>query len=475
MRMSSPFGGRGTYRGSARRGGGGSDHTRGSFGSTRGSCGNAIVDLSSKINDPFSAVIQNPTEIVDLIVGPKEALFLVHKSFLRNKIQYFDKMFNGGFKEAKENSAKFPEDLPESFDILIEWVYSGHVRFYEVGDNAGPENWNFLCFYALAEKLGLTQLEDRALDIYRHSCRAKNSNFGMDWATNAYQITPEGAALRRYTIQVLVWRFHTQENLGSNLNDHFIKAMQSDNDLFADYMLTLRKHVKVGAPTDPRVIDPKIPATKCDNVGIETVDLYIGPTRTHYRVHKNILCTKIPYFNKMFNGGFSEASNNSAEFPEDSPQSFDYHPLRPLNRVSPGSVSSNWNTIDFYLLMDKLCIPDLMNEAMDLLRQFSKDNDFLPSINHVIWVYRRSLPGSKIRLYVLNSLLYAFSLNQEPDLTPMTLLMGIVTRETDLAADFLTAVRGQIRGGPKPTNPSAGDGGIYHIHGEGIGCSCSLN
>ncbi|KAF7918332.1 hypothetical protein BELL_0018g00090 [Botrytis elliptica] len=288
--MSSPFGGRGTYRGSARRGGGGSDHTRGSFGSTRGSCGNAMVDLSSKMNDPFSAVIQNPvatdktneaerpvkidqattitflnkTEMVDLIVGPEEALFRVHKSFLCNKIQYFDRMFNGGFKEAKENSAKFPEGLPESFDILIEWVYSGHVRFYEVGDNAGPENWNFLCFYALAEKLGLTQLEDRALDIYRHSCRAKNSNFGMDWATKAYQITPEGAALRRYTIQVLVWRFHTQENVGSNLNDLFIKAMQSDNDLFTDFMLALRKHVKVGAPTDPRVIDPKIPATKCE-------------------------------------------------------------------------------------------------------------------------------------------------------------------------------------------------------------------
>ncbi|TGO34767.1 hypothetical protein BHYA_0183g00190 [Botrytis hyacinthi] len=217
------------------------------------------------------------------------------------------------------------------------------------------------------------------------------------------------------------------------------------------------------------------------NVGIETVDLYVGSTRTHYRVHKHILCTKIPYFNKMFNGGFSEASSNSAEFPEDSPESFDvllewaysqYRPLRPLNRVSPGSVSSNWSAISFYLLMDKLCMPDLMNEAMDSLRQFSKDNDFLPSIKQVIYVYRRSLPSSKLRLYVLNSLLYAFSLNQEPDLTPLALMAGIVMNETDLTADFLTAVRDQVRGGPKSTNPSAGDGSIYHIHGEGIGCSC---
>ncbi|TGO18015.1 hypothetical protein BTUL_0013g00920 [Botrytis tulipae] len=155
------------------------------------------------------------------------------------------------------------------------------------------------------------------------------------------------------------------------------------------------------------------------NLGIETVDLYIGSSRTHYRVHKNVLCTKIPYFNKMFNGGFSEASSNSAEFPEDAIGSSDvllkwaysqYHPLRPLNLDSPEPTGSNWNTISFYLLMDKL-----------------------------------------------------FQ------------LVDIIRGEADLTADFLTAVRDQVRGGPKLTHSSAGDGSIYHIHGEGIGYSFSLN
>ncbi|TGO48340.1 hypothetical protein BCON_0243g00120 [Botryotinia convoluta] len=220
------------------------------------------------------------------------------------------------------------------------------------------------------------------------------------------------------------------------------------------------------------------------NVGIETVDLYIGSTRTHYRVHKHILCTKIPCFNKMFNGSFSEASSNSADFPEDFPDSFDillewaysqYHPLRPLNRVSSDSLDLSWNAIEFYLLMDKLCMPDFMNEAMDLLRQFLKDNNLLISIEQVIYVYRRSLPSSKLRLYILNGLLYGFSLDREPDSTLLVRLVDIIREETDLTADFLTAVQDQVRGGPKSTNPSAGDGGIYHIHGIGISCSCSLN
>ncbi|KAF7956582.1 hypothetical protein EAE96_003916 [Botrytis aclada] len=220
------------------------------------------------------------------------------------------------------------------------------------------------------------------------------------------------------------------------------------------------------------------------NAGIETVDLYIGPTRTHYRVHKHILCSKIPYFNKMFNGSFSEASNNSADFPEDSPDSFDVliewaysrnHPLRPLNRASPGSLSSNWNAISFYILMDKLCMPDLMNEAMDLLRQFSKDNNFRTSLEGVIYVYRRSLPSSKLRLYVLNGLIFSLSLVQEPEATHLARLVDIIREDTDLTADFLTAVQDRFRGGPKPNDPSTGDGSIYHVYGEGISCSCALN
>ena len=50
--------------------------------------------------------------MVDLFVGPEKKLFRVHKSFLCNKIPYFDKMFNGGFKEAIESQAFSLRILP---------------------------------------------------------------------------------------------------------------------------------------------------------------------------------------------------------------------------------------------------------------------------------------------------------------------------------------------------------------------------
>ncbi|TGO48339.1 hypothetical protein BCON_0243g00110 [Botryotinia convoluta] len=191
--MSSPYGRRGTFKDFARRGGGGSGYAHGSFASTFGSCRNAMFDLSSaiiqkpvttdKVNRAERPVKIKKTpvitflskkEMVDLIVGPEKAVFRVNKSLLCNQIPYFDKMFNGGFKEATDGLASFPEDFPEAFDILIQWIYSGRLRWFDIGTAAAGASWDFLKFYCLAEKICLTQLADLALDIYREICRGRD-------------------------------------------------------------------------------------------------------------------------------------------------------------------------------------------------------------------------------------------------------------------------------------------------------------
>jgi len=46
-------------------------------------------------------------------------------------------------------------------------------------------------------------------------------------------------------------------------------------------------------------------------MGTEMVDLYIGPEKRHFRAHKKLLCSKVPYFEKMFKGQFLEYFNLS--------------------------------------------------------------------------------------------------------------------------------------------------------------------
>lgn len=111
---------------------------------------------------------------MDICVGPEgeEILFRVHKQIICGKIPYFDKMFNGGFQEAKERVAKLPEDDPASFDVLIEWVYSPNpqqIRQLEqvkTSDDAGAASWNVLSLYSLLEKLCLPDLQDLVMDAF---------------------------------------------------------------------------------------------------------------------------------------------------------------------------------------------------------------------------------------------------------------------------------------------------------------------
>lgn len=68
------------------------------------------------------------TEMVNLLVGPEKTLFVVHKLRLCRRIPYFEKMFNGHFKETASQEAAFPEENAATFDLMLEWVYNFNHR-----------------------------------------------------------------------------------------------------------------------------------------------------------------------------------------------------------------------------------------------------------------------------------------------------------------------------------------------------------
>jgi hypothetical protein len=63
-------------------------------------------------------------DMVNIYVGPEKEHFHVQRAAICGKIPYFEKMFkDGGFAESYTKSATFPEDDPESVDLLLGWVY----------------------------------------------------------------------------------------------------------------------------------------------------------------------------------------------------------------------------------------------------------------------------------------------------------------------------------------------------------------
>ncbi|TVY81681.1 hypothetical protein LSUE1_G006000 [Lachnellula suecica] len=171
----------------------------------------AVPAVSAAATIPPIIPLTLGTEMVDLFVGPQKTLLRVHKVLLCQKIPYFAKMFQGGFKEATDNFATFPEDNREEFDLLIEWVYTGKIRGLE--NNAYPNirtqisSWALLPFYTLAEKLCLTSLKDGILDVYRHNQTKNNSIHAISYLKSCWKDSFEGSEVGRYMLDSLVYIF----------------------------------------------------------------------------------------------------------------------------------------------------------------------------------------------------------------------------------------------------------------------------
>ncbi|KAM3068041.1 hypothetical protein ACMFMG_011089 [Clarireedia jacksonii] len=216
-----------------------------------------MAATSSKIADSLNFIETLGFEIVELRVGGPEAKLLrVHKKILCDKIPYFSKMFMGNFAEARENSASFPEDRVESFDLLIEWVYTGVLRPYTYNEITKTTNWRFLSLYTLAEKFCLPQLQDMAMDALRASDRRNGTCLTVSQMSDAYKNTQEGSGYRLYALHTLMFvlQFTEHEKV------EFWKTIDIDNmlkenpDMATDYLVWVRSHLgqsRLKKPEDP--------------------------------------------------------------------------------------------------------------------------------------------------------------------------------------------------------------------------------
>ncbi|TGO48341.1 hypothetical protein BCON_0243g00130 [Botryotinia convoluta] len=207
--------------------------------------------------------------------------------------------------------------------------------------------------------------------------------------------------------------------------------------------------------------------------GVDMVHLYVGEEKEHFRVHKAILCDKIPYFEKIFkDGGFIESLTSTAYFPEDHASTFDiliewaYTGMLPPICLAPRDKVLRWDFGEFYILLDKLCLFDLMDEAMDMFRKTENYTDEHYAGEDMIILYSRLYQDSPLRRYLLDCLLYRFSQKGEnvEDLWSPTSMDVIFEAEDNLAIDYLETLRTSY--GEEMPDPTIGDDCIYHCHKE---------
>ena len=224
--------------------------------------------------------------------------------------------------------------------------------------------------------------------------------------------------------------------------------------------------------------------TRRSGVGTEMVDIYVGPAKVLFRLYKSKVCAKIPYFDKMFNGNFNEASSNIAHLPEDEPEAFDLlaewanHPMptkssrriRDLVTVKDqnGQDIDSWDAVGFYGLTEKFCLPELQDIIMDMLIKYHKKWNKLPSVEFT----RRALEGtpewSPLKDYCTRAMLYAMEEGLE-DRWKIEYLTGLF-RIPEFTKRYLTLQCEE--GGRDPRQLGKCD---FHVHKDGFPCAALPN
>jgi hypothetical protein len=123
-------------------------------------------------------------------------------------------MFTGGFKEASDNTAHFPEDDIDAWELLVQWLYQGRLTPLILSPNRDKSEFAALekrvKLYCLAETYGITRLMDTTMDtlaqIYRVHVRAPElSTFRYAYA-HTLEHSPLRVLMSRWFYHLLVTR-----------------------------------------------------------------------------------------------------------------------------------------------------------------------------------------------------------------------------------------------------------------------------
>lgn len=163
------------------------------------------------------------TEVVRLVVGEECELITVHKRLICSSSDFFEKAFNGGFKEAKENEIKPPEDKPTTVQVYVRWLYT------KILPRSGFDFTmvDYLELYYFAAKICCTELKDITMDEFQDHLLTDFNPWGIstEMIREAFDRTND-CNLRKFCIAQLT---HTNACLSNENELHrlFRKAPDS--------------------------------------------------------------------------------------------------------------------------------------------------------------------------------------------------------------------------------------------------------
>ena len=137
----------------------------------------------------------------------------------------------------------------------------------------------------------------------------------------------------------------------------------------------------------------------------------VGQEEKAYTIHKDLICGKIPYFAKEFEGSFSEAQTGKMHLPDVSTEAFEVilqwlycktFPMIPLVRaINKHGLRSISPILQAYIAAESWCVVSLQNDLMDNIANAVQDEKLYFYISPINFVYQHTHDTSRIRKFLV--------------------------------------------------------------------------
>lgn len=141
--------------------------------------------------------------------------------------------------------------------------------------------------------------------------------------------------------------------------------------------------------------------------------IFVGPEKTPYKVHRDLICSQSPFFTAALRGSFLESSTQSLELPDIDTKCFDHvilylyqNRLEPLSYFFKDGKATYFTLLDLYATADQLDIEGLRNGVVDLVAELAEVTNSVPTPTDTWILYDSIRENSGLRELVLD--LFAF-------------------------------------------------------------------
>jgi len=142
-------------------------------------------------------------------VGKGNVLFQVHLRVLCDASPVFNAAFHGGFLEASNRSMDLPEDDPEAFERLVQWLYCKvYDKPHFAGEPCDDDQIGYMDLaklYVAADKFGIIGLKNDVMDRW---CEAHSTTAEAPFTEvldYVYENTTSKSKLREVIVAIYVW------------------------------------------------------------------------------------------------------------------------------------------------------------------------------------------------------------------------------------------------------------------------------